>query len=68
MSDIINSAEKKASDSKSREIKKVTPPNIPGGQRLGPNIIEDDIETTTQQLRYKIKGKNKRDNRPETSM
>ena len=65
MSDIINSAEKKASDSKSQESKRVTPPNIPGGQRVGPNIIEDDSETTTQQLRDKIKVKNKRDNCPE---
>ena len=56
MSDIIISAAKKASDSKSQESKRVTPPNIPGGQRVGPNIIEDDSETTTQQLR----GRNKR--------
>ena len=32
---------------------------------MGPNIIEDDSETTTQQLRDKIKGKDKRDNSPE---
>ena len=55
MSDIINSAAKKASDSKLQESQKVTPPNIPGGQRVGPNIIEDDSELTTQQLRDKIK-------------
>ena len=30
MSDIINSAAKKASDSNSQESKRVTPPNIPG--------------------------------------
>ena len=65
MSDIINSAAKKASDSKSQESKRVTPPNIPGGQRVEPNIIEDDGETTTKQLRSKIKGKDKRDNCPE---
>ena len=65
MSDILNSAAKKASDSKSQEIKRVTPPNIPGGQRVGPNIIEDDSETTTQQLRDKIKGKDERENSPE---
>ena len=62
MSDIINSATKKASDRKSQEINRVTPPSIPGGQRVGPNIIEDDSETTTQQLRDKTKGKDKRDN------
>ena len=67
MSGIINSAAKKASYSKSQEIKRVTPPNITGGQRVGPNIIEDDIETTTQQLREKIKENGKRDNHPEKS-
>ena len=65
MSDIINSAAKKALDSKSQESQRVTPPNIPGGQRVGPNIIEDDSEDTTQKLRDKIKEKGKRDNRPE---
>ena len=43
----------------------MTPPNISGGQKLGPNIIEDDSETTTKQLREKIKIKYKRDNCPE---
>ena len=47
MSDIINSAARKASDRKSQESTRVTPPNIPGGQRVGPNIIEYDSETTT---------------------
>ena len=65
MSDIINSAAKRASDSKSQESKRVIPPNIPGGQRLGPDIIEDDSETKTQQLRDKMKEKVKRDNRLE---
>ena len=65
MSDIINSAAKKASNRKSQESQRVTPPNIPGGQRVGPNIIEDDSETTTQKLRNKIKRKHKRDNCPE---
>ena len=57
MSDIINSAAKKASDAKSQESKRVTPPNIPGEQRVGPNTIEGDSETTTQQLREKNKRK-----------
>ena len=57
MSDITNSAAKKASDSKYQESQRVTPPNIPGGQRVGPNIIEDDSEDTTQQLRDNIKEK-----------
>ena len=62
MSDIINSAAKKASDRKSQESKRVTPPNIPEGHRVGPNIIEDDSETTAQQLRDKMREKGKRDN------
>ena len=41
MSDIINSAAKKASDSKTQERQRVTPPKIPGEQRVGPYIIED---------------------------
>ena len=64
MSDIINSAAKKASDSKSQESKRVTPPHIPGGQRVRPNIIEDDSETTIQKLRNEKK-EEKRDNFPE---
>ena len=47
MSDIINSAAKKASDAKAHESEGVTPPNIPGEHRVGPNIIEYDSETTT---------------------
>ena len=65
MSDIINYAAKKVSYSKSQETKKVTPPNILGGQRVGSKIIGDDSETTTQKLRDKMKEKGKRDNRPE---
>ena len=68
MSDIINSAAKKASDAKSEEIKRVTPPNIPGEQRVGPNIIEDDRETSTQNLRNKIKIKIKETTAQKTSM
>ena len=67
MSDIINSAAKNASESKTQERKRVTPPKIPGGKRVGPNIIEDDSEDTAQQLRDKIKKKGKRDNRLENS-
>ena len=44
MSDIINSAAKKASDDKTQERQRVNPPNILGVQRVGPNRIEDDIE------------------------
>ena len=65
---IINSAAKKASDRKTQERQRVTPPNISGGQRVGPNMIEDYSEDTAQQLRDKIKGKVKRNNRPENSM
>ena len=45
----------------------MTPPNIPGGQRVGPNIIEDDSEDAAQQLRDKIREKGKIYNRPENS-
>ena len=48
ISDIINSAAKKASDSKSQESQRVTPPNISGGQRVGPNIIEDDYRRSEE--------------------
>ena len=41
MSDIINSVAKKASDRKTQERQRVTPPNMLGGQRVGPNIVED---------------------------
>ena len=68
MSDIINSAAKKASDIKSQESKRVTPPNIPVGQRVGPNIIEDDSETTTQNLRNEKKIKTKETTAQKTSM
>ena len=68
MSDIINSAAKKASDVKSQESNRVTPPNIPGEQRVGPNIIEDDSETSTQNLRNKIKIKIKEITAQKTSM
>ena len=45
----------------------VTPPNIPGGQRVGSNIIEDDREDSAQQLSDIIREKLKRDDRPENS-
>ena len=64
MSDIINSAAKKSSDSKTQERQSATPPKIPGGQRVGPNIIEDDSEDAAQKIREKIREKGKRDNRP----
>ena len=68
MSDIINPAAKKASDAKSQESKRVTPPNIPGEQRVGPNIIEDDSETTTQNLRNENKIKIKETTAQKNSM
>ena len=68
MSDIINSAAKKALDSKTQESQRVTPPNIPGGQRVGPNIIEDDSEDTSHQLIHKIKEKGKETTAQKTSM
>ena len=67
MSDIIISAAKKASDRKMQERQRVTPPNIPRGQRVGSNIIEDESEYTAQQLSDIIREKGKRDNLPENS-
>ena len=67
MSDIINSAAKKYSDDKTQERQRVTPPNIPGGHRVGPNIIENDREDDVQQLEERIREKGKRDDRPENS-
>ena len=48
--DIINSAVKKSSYDKTQERQRVALPDIPEVQRVGPNIIEDDREDTTQQL------------------
>ena len=67
MSDIINSLAKKASDDKTQERQRVTPPKIPGGQRVGPTIIEYDREDAVQQLSERIREKGKRDNIPENS-
>ena len=55
MSDIINSSAEKASDSKMQERQRVTPPNIPVGLRVGPNIVEDDSEDAAQKLSEKIR-------------
>ena len=67
ISDIINSAAKKAAGSKTQERQRVNPPNIPGGNRVGPNIIEYDSKDTAHQPSDRIRGKGKRDNRPENS-
>ena len=48
LSDLVNSAAKKASDAKIKERQRVAPPHIPGGQRVGPNVIEDDTENAEQ--------------------
>ena len=45
----------------------MTPPKIPRGKRVGPNIFEDDSEDAAQKLIDKIREKGKRDNRPENS-
>ena len=68
MSDIINSAAKKASDEKTQERQRVTPPNIPEKHSVGPNIIEDDREDATHQLKERISEKGKRDDRPGNKM
>ena len=60
LSDLVNSAAKKASDAKIRERQRVTPPNIPGGQRVGPNVIEDDTADAEQRLSNLINEKVRR--------
>ena len=67
MSDFVNSAAKKDSDAKTQEIQRVTPPRIPGGKRVGTNIIEDDREDAAQQIRDAIREKEERDYHPENS-
>ena len=57
ISGIINSKAKKASDEKTQEIQVVNPPSIPGGKRVGPNIIEDDREDAAQQLSRRMREK-----------
>ena len=59
MSYIINLAATQSSDEKTQERQRVTPQNIPGGQRVGPNIIEDGREDAVQQLRKRIRKKEK---------
>ena len=50
-----------------QERQRVTPPSIPGGQRVGPNIIEDDREYSAQKISDAVREKEKRDDRPENS-
>ena len=64
LSDLVNSATKKASDAKIQGRQRVTPPNIPGGQMVEPNIIEDDNANDEQRLSDVINKKSRRDNRP----
>ena len=65
LSDLVNSAAKKTSDSKIRDRQRVTPRNILRGKRVGPNVITDDTADAEQQLSDLINKKAKRDNRPE---
>ena len=67
LSDLVNSAAKKASDAKIKERQRVAPPNSPGGQRVGSNIIEDESENAEQQLQNIINKKAAKDNKPENS-
>ena len=46
----------------------MTPPDIPGGQRVGPNIIEDDREDAAQQHNKRIRKKEKETTAQKTQM
>ena len=48
LSDLVNSAAKKASEAKIKERQRVAPPHIPGGQRVEPNVIGDDTKNAEQ--------------------
>ena len=50
ISDMVNSATKKAIDAKTRGKQRVTPQNLPGRQRVRPHVIEDDKMEITNQV------------------
>ena len=53
ISDMVNSATKKATNTKTREKQRVTPHNLPGRQRVGPHIIEDDTPELSDMIQNK---------------
>ena len=63
ISDMVNSATKKAADAKSRGKKRVTSPDLPVRQRVGPHIIEDDTPELTDHVEDMIQNKGRKDAR-----
>ena len=62
---MVNSTTKKAADDKTREKQRVTPPDLPGRQRVGPHVIEDDTPELTDQVEDTIQNKGRKDARTE---
>ena len=65
ISDMVNSATKKAADAKTKEKQRVTPHNLPGRPRVGPHAIEDDTPELTDQVAEMIQNKGRKDARTE---
>ena len=57
--DMVNSATKQAIDANTQEKHRVTPQNLPGRQRVGPHVIEDDTTEITNQVQDIIQNKDK---------
>ena len=71
ISDIVNSAttkaiaaKKEAAAAKMREKQRVTPQDIPGEQRVGPHIIEDEPPDELDQVQKRIEESAKSAKRP----
>ena len=64
-SDMVTSATKKSADAKTKEKQRVTPHNLPGRQRVGPHVIEDDTPELTDQVADMIQNKGRKDARTE---
>ena len=67
ISDMVNYATKKADDAKTGEKQRVTPPDLPGRQRVGPHVIEDDTPELTDQVEDMIQNKGRKDARTENA-
>ena len=67
ISDRVNSSTKKAADAKTRGKHRVTPPDLTGRQRVGPNVIEDDTPELTDQVEDMIQNKGRKDARTENA-
>ena len=64
---MVNSAIKKAADAKTGEKQRVNPPGLPGRQRVGPHVIEDDTPELTDHVEDMIQNKGRKDARIENA-